>query len=240
MAHVLSMPTPPFRIKVCGVRLIEDVQAAAEAGGDAIGLNFYAPSVRSIDRPTASLLVAAAERLGICPVGLFVNARPEAIAEFAGDVGLTTIQLHGDESVEDAGALLEQGFAVVRAVRLPSGPLTADAIEAAVAPWAAIGCSLLLDADAGAAYGGQGRRLDWPSLKEWSEDKAQSRGDAISAPRRFILAGGLDPETVAEAVAASGAWGVDVASGVEASRGVKSAERIGKFAERARQSLGCS
>lgn len=225
-----SLTIPPFRIKVCGVRSIEDIRSTAAAGGDAIGLNFYAPSVRSIDRRSAWALAAEAQRLGICPVGLFVNERPESIAEIAAEVGLHTLQLHGDESLEDAGSLLERGFAVIRAVRLPAGPLTVGAIEAMIAPWAAIGCSLLLDADAGAAFGGLGRRLDWPSLKKWQQETA-------SEPRAFVLAGGLEPETVAEAVAASGAWGVDVASGVEASRGVKSAERIGQFARRARQAL---
>ncbi|WP_164100967.1 phosphoribosylanthranilate isomerase [Candidatus Laterigemmans baculatus] len=228
-----SLPTPPFRIKVCGVRTVEDVRATASAGGDAVGLNFYPPSVRSLDRSTARELAAEAERLGICAVGLFVNEPPEAIAETAAEVGLRAVQLHGDEAVEDAAQLAADGFAIVRAVRLPCGPLTGDAIDALVAPWAEAGCTVLFDADAGAAYGGRGLRLDWPSLRRWLDSEP-------ATARPFVLAGGLAAETVAEAVAASGAWGVDVASGVEASRGIKSPERISEFARRARGALASS
>lgn len=223
------MPSPPFRIKICGVRRVEDVSATAAAGGDAIGLNFYPPSARYVDPAVAGTLAAQATRMGLSTVGVFVGESAEQVIETAEGAGIDTVQLHGDETVDDARRLIASGLAVIRAVRLPAGPCSPQQIEAEVAPWTEVGCSVLLDADAGAAFGGQGKRLDWPSLRRWRDEH--------TPPAEFILAGGLDPDAVAEAVAASGAWGVDVASGVESPRGVKSVERIRQFAERAREAL---
>lgn len=223
------MPSPPFRIKICGVRRIEDIRATAAAGGDAVGLNFYPPSARYVDPAVAGTLVAQATRMGLCAVGVFVSEPPEQVVKTARRAGIDTVQLHGEETVEDARRLIASGLAVVRAVRLPAGPCSPRQIDAEVAPWSEVGCSVLLDADAGAAFGGQGMRLDWPSLRQWRDDH--------SPPAGFVLAGGLDPEAVAEAVAASGAWSVDVASGVESPRGVKSVERIRQFVQQAREAL---
>lgn len=223
------MPTPPFRIKICGVRRMEEIRATAAAGGDAVGLNFFPPSVRYVDPAVAATLAAQATRLGLCPVGVFVSEPLARVMQIAGDAGIDTVQLHGDETLEDARQLLRSGFAVIRAVRLPGGPCSPQQIDAAVAPWVEAGCSALLDADAGEAFGGKGLRLDWPSLRQW-------RGEHPSAAD-FILAGGLDVDAVIEAVTASGAWGVDVASGVESPRGVKSVDHIRQFAERARAAL---
>jgi phosphoribosylanthranilate isomerase len=96
-------------------------------------------------------------------------------------------------------------------------------VEERVAPWREIGCDLLLDADAGSQGGGAGLRLDWTAIGRWSAQ--------FGAKDSWALAGGLTPQSVSKAIAASGAKSVDVASGVEQPRGIKSAELISSFVE---------
>lgn len=220
-----------FQIKICGIRSVDDVSACAAAGADGIGLNFFPPSVRYLD-PRGEQVQAindAAVAQGLARVGLFVNQSAISIIEIAGLLHLDAVQLHGDETPSEAESLLRSGIDVIRAVRLPAGPMSPSQIQRVIGEWADLPVTLLLDADAGAAYGGGGRQLDWPSLAAWSQADAPS-ADAAD----WILAGGLNCENVAQARRVSTACRVDVASGVESSPGQKSAELIQKFVAQCR------
>ena len=123
--------------------------------------------------------------------------------------------------MEVAAALAgARGLRVVRAIKLPVGPLVPANIETAARPWIDLGCHPLLDADAGAAHGGSGKTLDWISIRSWSDAHGQTA---------FTLAGGLNPGNVAAAIRQSGANSVDTASGVEQPRGEKQHDLIDAF-----------
>ena len=216
-----------FRIKICGVRTEADVRAVAQSAADAVGLNFYPPSVRFVDpgQPTTLALSRTAAELGLVRVGVFVNEPSDSIRRVAERVGLDAIQLHGDESVE-AGRNLSSGeWSLIRALRIGADE-GCDEIDAKARPWIELGCDVLLDADAGGDFGGGGRSLNWKLVERWAN--GAGAGD-------WILAGGLDPDNVAAAVRASGARRLDVASGVEQPRGEKSPARIGAFGKAAQQ-----
>jgi phosphoribosylanthranilate isomerase len=222
-----------FRIKICGITRIEDAAVAAEAGADAIGLNFYAKSPRCVSLETAAT-IAQAVAGGPLVVGVFVNASAAEIAQAVASVPLGAIQLHGDEQPEFVDEL-PPGVPVIRAARIGTAGLAEaaayrDACVAAGRPLAAV----LLDASVKVqpgeevVYGGSGHRLDWPRV-------AAERGVLASTP--VILAGGLTPVNVAEAISVSRCDGVDTASGVESSPGVKDHEMVRSFVAAARQTL---
>ncbi len=213
-----------FRIKICGVRRLLDVEAAANAGADAIGLNFFRPSVRYLEPERAADVSSIAADFDLLRIGVFVDEPLGSLLGICDEVGLDFIQLHGHESHEDVGHLLASGLQVIRVIRLPIGRIEPQEIEDRVAPWRGMGCDFLLDADAGVQAGGAGMRLDWGAIGRWNQ--------TFGADEQWALAGGLTPQTVARAIAASGAKAVDVASGVEQPRGVKSAERIEEFVAR--------
>ena len=200
-----------------------DVVASAEAGADAIGLNFFRPSIRFVDAVLASELAGEAEERGLLRVGVFVNESVESILAISDQVGLDFVQLHGSETRQDTERLIAAGERVIRAIRLPVGRLEPAEIEERVVPWREIGCDLLLDADAGAQGGGAGLRLDWAAIGRWRFQ--------FGGRDSWALAGGLTPQTVAKAIAASQAKSIDVASGVEHPRGVKSAALIESFVQ---------
>ena len=216
---------PPFRLKICGVRTEGDIRAVASAGGDAVGLNFYPKSVRCVEPVVAGELNSLARQLGVLGIGLFVNERLDQVLEVAELAELTTVQLHGDEAVELAVRLRDHGLGVLRGVRLPTGPIEPEQIETLVQPWEEAGCWILLDADAGGAFGGAGQRLDWASVSRWR----RWRSEATGVEPMFALAGGLTIASVAQAIECSGASAVDVASGVEQERGVKDERLIREF-----------
>ena len=221
-----------FQIKICGVRRVQDIHAVADCGADAIGLNFFPGSIRFIDpsSPDAAELSKVGSDRGLLRVGVFVNESPEAIARVVDQIKIDVVQLHGDESIDDAEALAgAYGFRVIRAIKLPTGPLEPASIEAAARPWIDIGCHPLLDADAGAAHGGSGKTLDWNSIRHWSDANPQTA---------FTLAGGLNPGNVAQAITESGTQSVDTASGVEQPRGEKQRDLIDAFV-RACHAAGC-
>jgi phosphoribosylanthranilate isomerase len=218
-------------MKVCGITNPGDALFAAQEGADAIGLNFYAASPRSVTVERARVVagaLAAGEGPRPMVVGVFVNESAERIAEVINRVGLDAVQLHGDEP---PGFLAElpRGTPVVRAVRVGAeglGP-TAEYIAAARRSGRAPDL-LLIDAASGSAYGGTGCRVDLGVL-------ARDRGLLGEVP--LVLAGGLNPTNVAEAIAAAAPCGVDVASGVESSPGVKDAELVRQFLAAARRAL---
>ncbi len=206
-----------FRVKICGVRLKSDVEAVGRAGGDAIGLNFFPPSVRYVSPETAIELSTLARQLGLIRIGVFVNEPVESMMAIAQKVGLDAVQLHGDEAIEDyAGVTLPK----LRAIKLPRGKVSSQMIAAKADAWIAARYHVLLDVDAGAAHGGSGKTLDWPSVAAWA---AANPGVA------WTLAGGLTPENVAEAMRISTATSVDTAGGAEVEKGVKDEGRIAAF-----------
>jgi phosphoribosylanthranilate isomerase len=210
-----------FQIKICGVRRIPEIVATAAAGADAVGLNFYRPSSRYIEPELAIELSHEADELGLSRIGVFVDEAVEKIVQISDKVGLDFVQLHGFESLETAQRLVDAGERIIRAVRLPVGRLETVEIEDRVAPWRELGCDLLLDADAGVQAGGAGLRLDWAAIGRWRAEFGKEDS--------WVLAGGLTPQTVGKAISLTGAKGVDVASGVEQPRGVKSPALIESF-----------
>ncbi len=221
-------------VKICGVRRLVDAQAAAAAGAAIVGFTFWPGTKRCIAPEVAADMIAAL-RAGEGPhplvSGLFVNADPAMIAATVARCGLDLVQLSGDEGAaeierlgvpllmairalpgEDADALRERIDALHHAARsLPPGPFGQPLTP-------------LLDAHVPGQYGGTGQTGDW------------ALAAALAAGERIMLAGGLTPENVADAVRTVHPWGVDVASGVEVAGqpGIKDAARIQAFIRAAR------
>ena len=195
-------------VKICGITRPEDAVAARMAGADAIGINFWPGSKRfigSIER-AQQVAEAAGELL---TVGVFVNASADEINRALEVVQL--IQLHGDETPAFADAFRGR---YVRAVRVKERDSLRE-LAAFSCPW------YLLDGFA-PGYGGQGQKWDWSLAVEAAQ------------AHKIVLAGGLDPDNVADAVRAVRPFGVDTASGVESAPGIKDPDRILKFVREAR------
>jgi phosphoribosylanthranilate isomerase len=203
------------RIKVCGITSREDALAAVEAGADALGFNFYRPSPRYVTPSLARSIIEALPPEVLC-VGVFVNEEsPEAVGLMASESGVTSVQLHGDESPEFCAALWG-GRGVIKALR----------VGASFAPEQASGYpadAILLDSLSRRARGGTGETFDWSLARRTRELVSE-----------LYLAGGLTPENVGRAVRAVRPFAVDVCSGVELSPGRKSPELMRRFAAEAR------
>jgi phosphoribosylanthranilate isomerase len=216
-----------FSIKICGVTNVRDAALVAQAGADAMGLNFYPPSPRYVDPARASTLLAALPE-GVTRVGVFVNAAVDDVLGIARELELDAVQLHGDESPEYLARV--RSLLVVRAFRCP---------DAALGPVAQyldrcdqlhrLPDAVLLDAYHPGQYGGTGITLDWQRL-------ARSKDELLGLP--LILAGGLDADNVVEAIETVRPDAVDTASGVEASAGQKDPLRLRTFVAAARGALG--
>jgi phosphoribosylanthranilate isomerase len=198
------------RVKICGVTRLEDAQAAWAAGADALGLNFYPRSPRYVEPATAAALARTRPALGAV-VGVFVNESPDLIRARVRECGLTAVQLHGDEPPEACSGF---GVPVIKALRV-RGP--EDVARARTYVGAGDVATLLLDG-AAPGYGGGGVTFDWSLVAQLVD---------VGVP--VLVAGGLTPGNVAEAVRATRPYGVDVASGVEASPGIKDLEAVRAF-----------
>ncbi|MCA9075709.1 MAG: phosphoribosylanthranilate isomerase [Planctomycetaceae bacterium] len=210
-------------IKICGIRDVPTALAVAECGADAIGLNFYDQSPRCVDTTSARGIVESLPS-HVSPVGLFVNHSIDEIRRIATTCGITTVQLHGDEPASMIGELSD--YRVIRALRtdgdfasLASQQMN-ESQQVGAMPWA-----WLVDSRSPHAYGGTGETVDWEPL-------AHEQRSPEWPP--LVLAGGLTPENVADAVRTVQPWGIDVASGVESSPGVKDLEMVKVFISRAR------
>jgi phosphoribosylanthranilate isomerase len=206
-----------FRIKICGITRVEDAVMAAQAGADAIGLNFYPKSPRFLDAATARQIVAALPG-GIAKVGLFVNAAAADICRTFDELGLDLIQLHGDEPPE---LLAELGpRPVMRAFRLQSG---LDEAVNYLDQCRRLNClprMALIDAYVAGMYGGTGGRCDWEMIRGYL---------ALAGYPPLVLAGGLTADNVAEAIHTVRPAAVDTASGVESSPGRKDPAAVAAF-----------
>jgi len=214
------------RIKICGVRDPETALAAAQAGADAIGLVFAAASPRCVSHDQAKEIVRVLPAF-VEPVGLFVDAPVQQIQATANELGLRTVQLHGQESPDMAAQLAP--MRVIKAIAFEPTDMSARLDPWRQTPGSLAG--LLWDTpksdhnDSGLAppSGGSGSRFDWAALA-----KLKDTGSLESlAP--MILAGGLTPENVGQAIAQLAPWGVDVSSGVESARGEKDDALIAAF-----------
>jgi len=204
-------------MKFCGLSRPQDIDAAVAAGARYVGFVFFPKSPRNVTLDVARAL-ALATPVGIAKVALTVDADDEALDALTASVPLDMLQLHGHESPDRVAEVRARyGLPVMKAV----GIATADDI-ARIADYEAVADQLLIDAKppAGADLpGGNGLAFDWRLLagrKYWT--------------RPWMLAGGLTPDTVAEAVRLTGARQVDVSSGVESAPGVKDAARMADFA----------
>jgi phosphoribosylanthranilate isomerase len=210
-------PVPP-KIKFCGVTRREDAERAAAAGAWALGLNFWRHSARRCE-PAAAAEIAGAVRRRVELVGVFVNAGLDEIASTADTVGLTMIQLHGDEGpafCAEAGR--RTGCKVIKAMRIRSG-----ADIQALAPFHTD--FHLLDSYAPGKRGGTGETFAW--------ELASAHRGRIPV----ILSGGLTPDNVGDAIAAVKPYAVDVASGVESSPGRKDPAKLEAFAAAVRAAV---
>ena len=199
-----------FLVKICGITRPEDAEVACQEGADAIGINFWRGSKRFVeDRQAREILAAVAP--GVLKVGVFVDPYPLTVRDNLSGLGLDLVQFHGDES---AAAWMElAGDKIIRAIRV-----SGESSLAAAKGW--IPRYFLYDA-ASEGYGGSGKQAPWPIV-------------AAGARRPFLLAGGLDPLNVADAIAAVRPDGVDVSSGVESSPGIKDAAKVTAFIANAR------
>ncbi len=219
-----------FQIKICGITNTNDARMVAAAGADAVGLNFYPKSPRCVDLENARRIVdmLPAE---IVKVGLFVNAEAEEIRRLYDELGLNLIQLHGDEPPAMLGELSPRP--VMRAFRLgsdylyPVGSYLRHCQHLQCMP-----CMTLIDAHLEGVYGGTGQVVDWEVLTTYQAIRPEEPIPPL------VLAGGLTPQNVAEAIRTARPAAVDTASGVESSPGRKDPAAVTEFARAAREAFG--
>ncbi|MFD3757372.1 phosphoribosylanthranilate isomerase [Streptomyces sp. NPDC058622] len=204
----MSESSAPF-VKICGLRNARDVEAAVAAGAGAVGFVFAPGSPRTVDAATARALAAEVPE-GVLTVGVFRGQSVAEVRRFTEESGVRGVQLHGEEGPEDFAALRASGRTLLRA--------TAEHVRRC----GEYGEDLLL---IDAPDPGSGKPWNWGSAE-------------FTAPEgRWLLAGGLTPGNVREALETTGAWGVDVSSGVEGERGVKSPALIDAFVRAAHASV---
>jgi phosphoribosylanthranilate isomerase len=209
----------PFRIKICGITNLTDALLAAESGADAIGLNFYSQSPRYIDPETAGR-IAKALPPNLDAVGIFVNQLLADMKALAGRAGIRSLQVYGDPAeIADPHPFR---MVLASAVRDGDNMITiSDRLERCRAQgW--LPDAVLVDGHVPGSYGGTGVKAAWNLLADFRP----------GVP--MILAGGLDPDNVADAIRIVQPYGVDVASGVERSPGKKDRDRMKRFIDNAR------
>lgn len=196
-------------VKLCGMTRREDVLTARACGADAVGFVVAPTSPRRVD---PARIAALGTGLTIERFLVTVGMDPGELVRLATATGVTGVQPHGDQAREAAMAARQAGFAVLFPTPVEAGPPDLGSVPA--------GCRPLLDTGGTGVAGGSGRSFAWEH--------------ASGLDREFVVAGGLTPATVAEAVRATGAWGVDVASGVEVEPGIKDHELMRRFVEAVR------
>ena len=190
-------------VKICGITRLEDAQAAVAAGANALGFVFWPKSPRYVEPARAREIVATLPP-AVTPVGVFVDQPAQEVNRIAAEVGLGAVQLHG---AEDETYVQMMTRPVVKAVAVDGE--SAPAVDR----WPS-NVTVLLDVHDPVKKGGTGRTIDWTAASE------------IAKRRDIVLAGGLTPENVGDAIARVRPYGIDVSSGVEAKPGIKDHGRI--------------
>ena len=204
------------RVKICGITSLEDALLAVESGADALGFIFHAASPRNIAPAEAKKIIGKLPPF-VTPVGVFVNQTAEAVAGVVSLTGIHAAQLHGDETPELCSEL---SFPVIKAFRVKDRTSLERASEYNVS-------ALLLDSYVPGQLGGTGARFNWELAIE-----------AIQGGTPVILAGGLTPDNIAEAVVTVAPFAVDVSSGVELAPGRKDAKKVREFIRKAKNATG--
>ncbi len=221
-------------VKICGMTNVDDALAAANAGADAIGL-IFSPSKRQVTPEIAKEIVRQLPKT-LEKVGVFANESAQQIEDIAAEVGLTAVQLHGDESPEFARTLFRHGGQRSRAqMRVFKTLHVTNGIERIAHEFLAEKCidGFLLDSvvhnptTGEVERGGTGQVFDWSRANEFLP--------GVQRETRVIVAGGLSPDNVAEAVRTLQPWGVDVCSGVESEPRKKDLEKVRAFVAAARE-----
>jgi phosphoribosylanthranilate isomerase len=194
------------RVKICGITTWQDARLSVDLGASALGFNFYPPSPRAISPADAWNIIRRLPPF-VEAVGVFVNWPPLVVDALARALRLHTVQLHGGESAEEVAAL-GRSHRVIKAVQVGRGFRPANLSRYRHAD------GILLDGFARGQYGGTGRTLDWKLAR------------AAKRYGKIILAGGLTPENITEAIRVAQPYAVDVASGVEARAGRKDPARL--------------
>lgn len=203
------------KIKICGITNVDDAKVAVEAGADALGFVLYRKSPRFVEPAVVKRIVAELPPF-VLPVGVFVNEELSLVRALIDDCGLGLAQLHGDETVSYCQDL---GRSVMKALRLKD---RGTFLTMAEFKGRANVRGVLIDAFSTQAYGGTGQTVDWTLAQEAAQ----------STP--IVLAGGLTPANVAEAITSVRPYGVDVSSGVELSPGKKDHDKVKAFIRTAR------
>ena len=203
------------RVKVCGITRVEDGMACARLGADAIGLVFYAPSPRNVSVDQARAIMAALPPF-VTTVGLFVDAAPSEVQAVLAQLSLDVLQFHGNEAPEYCRGF---GRPYLKALRVKPG---VDLVQYASAYPDAKG--LLLDAHVEGIAGGTGQSFDWRLIP-------------AQLPLPVVLSGGLNSANIAAAIRRIQPAAVDVSSGVEASKGIKDADKIAAFMQGVRNAI---
>jgi phosphoribosylanthranilate isomerase len=204
------------KVKICGITNVPDALAAVEAGADALGFVFHAPSPRHVSLRAAAGIIRQLPS-SVVKVGVFVNAEPDLVARAAGECGLSLLQFHGEESPEYC---LQFGGMSMKAFRIRDAESLKMLSRYRTDAW-------LLDAYAPDKAGGTGATFNWNLAVE-----AKKYG------RLIYLAGGLTPEIVARAVKRVQPYAVDVSSGVEAEPGKKDPAKLKAFIKAAKMEAG--
>jgi phosphoribosylanthranilate isomerase len=202
------------RVKVCGITDTDDARDAILLGADAIGLNFSEKSLRCIDASRAAEIIEIVPAF-VTIVGVFVNhPNPQGLEDFALSLGLHAVQLHGNESPDYCSMI--QRVKVIKAIRMDSN-FKVESLRS-------FGNRMfLLDSATPGQFGGTGQTFDW------------SKAYGANAFGSIVIAGGLNPENIGEAVSSLHPFAVDVSSGVESSPGKKSYDKMRRFIEAVRR-----
>jgi len=203
-------------VKICGIKTQKDAQAAINAGADYLGFNFYPKSVRFIEKSVCAEITSVLKREHpqVNLVGVFVNSPVDEIKDILQTCHLDLAQLHGDETPETFAQLAPHAFRAFRGI-----PESNAGYERSEAP------AMLIDAAVKGVYGGSGVTADWSAAAKLAQQYP------------LLLAGGLTPENVADAVRQVQPWGVDVASGVESAPGEKDARKMSEFVKAVKQTM---
>ncbi|MBI5185263.1 MAG: phosphoribosylanthranilate isomerase [Nitrospinae bacterium] len=209
-AHPVNKNRP--RVKICGITNLVDAEEAVQCGADALGFVFHKASPRYISPADAGAIVKRLPPF-VNMAGVFVNVAPREALETARIALIDTVQFHGDEAPDSCMEVMESGYKVLKAVRVKDR----ESLHA-LSGYSFVN-GILLDSYSREVYGGSGEKFDWTLARE-----AGKFG-------RIILAGGLNPGNVAEAIREAEPYGVDVSSGVEKSPGIKDHGKLRDFFE---------